>query len=694
MKRILHKEVCNMKKVLALVLCLLMVGQLLACSLTAKPQHTGGTTTKPTLSSLMSSYTLTTTTHPDGTTTVTLVPPSVTTRPSSGTSGTTVPGSSTGVVGPTNTTIPGFTTTRPGSTTGTGGTGTLTTTVTVPQVTTDPEVLTLGKTSLLLESIGATYYLYTGNIPVNKVLWASQNEGVATVKNGVVTAVSMGTTRIYASYKDQTVYCTVTVQLPTTDPEVFTLNRKSISLLQGSTQNIYSGNVDVSKITWASQNPKVATFTNGTVKAVAPGTTTVTATYGGKSLACTVTVHQPTTDPGISVAFKSQMLTMSVGTSQNIYAGTVPVDQVTFSTTNAQIVSINKGVVVAHRAGQAVVQASYQGYKAICTITVQQTTTDPTTHPTTGTTTGTTTTTTTPTTTRPSTSSTSTAPTPVYGNHTPVPYTQRYYYTQLGTQEQGWYRAIDAAVANLEDSVTLTGSFSDPKWYTIYFIYMFDNPEHFYLGAKVAYSNTGKLLFSYSDGINNSYHKGAENGDLSSLTATMRQNIRSRKATFDAEVDRIIATVPTNIPAVEKQKMLYDRLIIDMYYNQEAVWDYVADSNWNAYGGIIEKRGVCEAYAESFQTLCYAVGINCTGVVGTANGGGHKWNAVMLEGQWYMCDVTFDDPVGAPSGVAKFHSYFNLTSAELFAKGHSTTDSDYPGPTCTATKYSYKNYFG
>ncbi len=441
-----------MKKIMAIVLCLLMIGQLLACSMTDAPKRTTGKTTKPTISSLMSSCTLTTTTHPDGTTTVTLLPPDVTTNSTGASS---VP-------------TTGTTTTRPG----TSGTGTPTSTVTVPQVT-----------------------------------------------------------------------------------------------------------------------------TSSTVKPTTSSTT------------------RPTTS----------------------------------STTRP--------------------------------------TTSSTTRPTTSSTT------------RPTTSSTtkptaSTAITPVFGNHTAVPYTQRYYYNQLGTQEQGWYRDIDAAVANLEDSVSLTGDFSDPKWYAIYFIYMFDNPEHFYLGAKVAYSSNGKLLFSYSDGTNNSYHNGADKGDYSSLTATMRTNIRSRKATFDAEVARIIATVPTNIPAVEKQKMLYDRLLIELYYNQSAVWDNVAEPNWNAYGGIVEKRGVCEAYAEAFQTLCYAVGINCTGVVGTANGGGHKWNAVELDGQWYMCDVTFDDPVGGPSGVAKFHTYFNLTSAELFAKGHSTEGSDYPGPTCTATKYSYKNYFG
>jgi len=476
-----------------------------------------------------------------------------------------------------------------------------TATVTVPMVTTEPEVLKLTKTSLLLTAIGTTYNLSDGTIAPNKILWISQNEKVATVKNGIVTAKGMGTTKIYANYKDQTVSCTVTVQLPTTDPPaVLKLTHTSLVLLVGNSQVIYKGSIPVTDIQWQSTNPVIA--------------------------------------------------------------------------------SVSAGKVTAHKPGSATIKASYQGQTVSCTVTVQQPTTDPTTWPPT----------TLPTTLPPTAPPTTINP----ASHVKLSYTKRYMYTQLSQQEKGWYRAIDAAVNDLQNDVTLTGSFSDPEWYKIYFVYMFDNPEHFYLGARVAYSSSGRIMFSYSDGTSDSYHGGAEKGDLDSITETMRTNIRARKAAFDAEVNRIISAVPVDSSDVEKELMLYDRLLIDLYYNEDAVWDKMADPNWSAYGGIINKYGVCEAYAEAFQTLCYAVGINCTGVVGTANGGGHKWNAVQLDGEWYLCDVTFDDPVGGQHGVAQFHDFFNLTSAQMTKKDHSTAGSDYPGPNCTATKYSYQNYFG
>ena len=470
-----------------------------------------------------------------------------------------------------------------------------TATVTVPTVTTEPEVLKLKKTSLLLTSLGATYNLSDGTIAPNKILWISQNERVAMVDNGIVTAVSMGTTKIYAHYNDQTVSCTVTVQLPTTEPPaVLKLTHTSLLLLVGKTQTVYNGPIPAADIQWLSTNPVVASVSNGKVTAHRPGSTTIKATYQGQSASCTVTVQQPTTDP-----------------------------------------------------------------------TTWPPTTDPTTLP-------------------PTTQVTTINP----AAHTKLSYTKRYMYTQLSSQEKGWYRSIDEAVNNLQNDVTLMGDFSDPEWYKIYFVYMYDNPEHFYLGARVAYSSNGKLMFSYSDGTSNSYHEGSKKGDLDRLTETMRTNIRARKATFDAEVRRIISAVPVDISDAQKELMLYDRLLIDMHYNTGAVWDKMADPNWTAYGGIINKYGVCEAYAEAFQTLCYAVGINCTGVNGIASGGGHKWNAVQLDGEWYQCDLTFDDPLGGQHGVAQFHEYFNITSSQMM-KDHSIADSDYPGPNCTATKYKY-----
>ena len=75
-----------------------------------------------------------------------------------------------------------------------------------------------------------------------------------------------------------------------------TLNQSSLSLKPGAgatlTVTVNPSNATEKTVTWSSSNPSVATVSNGTVSAVGAGTATITATAGGKSAACTVTVAQ------------------------------------------------------------------------------------------------------------------------------------------------------------------------------------------------------------------------------------------------------------------------------------------------------------------------------------------------------------------------------------------------------------------
>lgn len=273
--------------------------------------------------------------------------------------------------------------------------------------------------------------------------------------------------------------------------------------------------------------------------------------------------------------------------------------------------------------------------------------------------------------------------------HTPVPYTQRYMYNTLNEEQKGWYRKIDAAVNNLEDRVSLGSGILEGENYLIYYIYMMDHPEHFYMTNQVGMYGYGAdcgLVLGYSDGVSCSgYGYGG-------ITPELKASIREKQARFNAEAEKILSTIPADAPDAVKEKLIYDRILIDAYYNLDAQWDGLAEDNWTAYGVMVNKYGVCESYAEAFQHLCLMAGINCTGITGTA-GGGHKWNAVELDGQWYACDVTFDDPIGGDSGVAGWHTYFNCTTEEMEYMNHSTEGSRFPGPVCEGTKYSYKNYF-
>ena len=126
------------------------------------------------------------------------------------------------------------------------------------------------------------------------VTWVSSDTSVATVENGVVTAVGKGTATITVTTADggYTATCEVTVKLPVS---AVTLNETSTALVVGNTKQLTAtvapANADDSTLVWTSGNAKVATVDqNGLVTAVGVGTTTITATAGDKSATCTVTV--------------------------------------------------------------------------------------------------------------------------------------------------------------------------------------------------------------------------------------------------------------------------------------------------------------------------------------------------------------------------------------------------------------------
>jgi ankyrin repeat protein len=54
-------------------------------------------------------------------------------------------------------------------------------------------------------------------------------------------------------------------------------------------------------------------------------------------------------------------------------------------------------------------------------------------------------------------------------------------------------------------------------------------------------------------------------------------------------------------------------------------------------------KAVCEGYSNLFYSMCSYAGIECVFITGDTAFGAHAWNAVFLEGNYYLVDVTWDD---------------------------------------------------
>lgn len=127
----------------------------------------------------------------------------------------------------------------------------------------------------------------------DKVVWTSSKPTVATVdENGNITALATGTTEITATAGSVSAVCKVTVE--GVKVSEIKLDKTSVSLKAGETAQLTAvvtpDNAADKTVTWTSSDEKIATVADGKITAVAPGTATITATAGGKSATCTVTV--------------------------------------------------------------------------------------------------------------------------------------------------------------------------------------------------------------------------------------------------------------------------------------------------------------------------------------------------------------------------------------------------------------------
>ena len=246
----------------------------------------------------------------------------------------------------------------------------------------------LNKTELALE-VGKTGTLEAKVEPsdaTNKnVTWSSSNPEVATVDNGVVTAVSAGEAIITVTTEDgaKTATCKVTVNAPQTVPVTgVTLDKAELTLEKGSTGTLKATvepqNATNNTVTWSSSNPEVATVDNGVVTAVSAGEAIITVTTedGAKTATCKVTVNAPQTVPVTGVTLDKAELTLEKGSTGTLKATVEPQNAtnntVTWSSSNPEFATVANGTVTAVSAGTATITVTTAdgNHKATCTVTV------------------------------------------------------------------------------------------------------------------------------------------------------------------------------------------------------------------------------------------------------------------------------------------------------------------------------------
>ncbi len=136
-------------------------------------------------------------------------------------------------------------------------------------------------------------------------------------------------------------------------------------------------------------------------------------------------------------------------------------------------------------------------------------------------------------------------------------------------------------------------------------------------------------------------------------------------AAFQKGVSSALACVDNQMSDLEKAVVLHDYLTVNCEYDYENLnANTIPDASYSAYGVFAERIAVCQGYALAYKYLLNQVGIDCYMV--TSDSMNHAWNMIVLDGQYYQVDVTWDDPVWDKVGRA-VHTYMFRSDA-AFAK--------------------------
>ena len=264
-----------------------------------------------------------------------------------------------------------------------------------PDTSTDPtpqtvEVssVTLSKTTLALatgDSEQLTATVFPPNADNAAVTWSSENPQVASVKDGLVSAVAVGETRVTASAGGKSAVCKVTVTKKIILVEEVAVEPDHVTLEEGSQQALHAvvlpEDADDRSVTWEVADPAIAKITGEgfdvTLEALSPGETSVTLTSGGISASCAVTVTRKPI-PVESITLSETSLTLTEEDSAELTATVLPANaddpSVTWEVEGREVLSWtvdgNKLTITAMAAGTATVTATAGEKSATCTVTV------------------------------------------------------------------------------------------------------------------------------------------------------------------------------------------------------------------------------------------------------------------------------------------------------------------------------------
>lgn len=173
-----------------------------------------------------------------------------------------------------------------------------------------------------------------------------------------------------------------------------------------------------------------------------------------------------------------------------------------------------------------------------------------------------------------------------------------------------------------------------------------ENPDLYFVKKKFQYlltqSVVAMVMVEYEEGLDDAKWQSGANAALASVRPGM------------SDLEKIIT--------------LHDYLAVNCEYDKENLDlgdDMVPNKSHSTYGVFADGTAVCDGYALAYKYLLNKQGIECYMVTSAAMA--HAWNLVVLDGEYYQVDVTWDDPTWDHVGSAG-HTYMLRSDAAF--EGH------------------------
>ncbi len=221
----------------------------------------------------------------------------------------------------------------------------------------------------------------------NTLSWSSSDNAVATVDgHGVVTAVAPGTADISVQVGSVSDSLTITVA-PRVQSIQISDTSKTVLVTDAPfalTATVLPAGAVNNAVVWSSSDASVATVTSaGIVTPVAAGSAVITASAGGLTAQCAVTVQaagntpapNPPTPPATSISLNHQAKAMTVGDAPFALVATVTSadgsEEVSWESSDPRVATVDAGGMVRPlRAGRTSIMATAGSAHQACAVTV------------------------------------------------------------------------------------------------------------------------------------------------------------------------------------------------------------------------------------------------------------------------------------------------------------------------------------